>query len=141
MTTKLYDPGQIVIAVGPNIISGAAPGTFVEVEQDEDTFTQTTGAGGETALTRNRNQAGKVTITLMQGSTSNDVLSALHETHKLTGVPPGACRVADLLGTTLVGGDECFITKPAPVGFGKDYGERKWVIGVPKLGGKVGGGL
>lgn len=138
---ETYDPAAITIIIAGQIIEGYMDGTFVEVTRDEDTFTPVTGSGGESARTRNRNKTGKIVITLMQGSPSNAVLSAMHNTDEVLGVPPGPAMVKDNLGTTVLGGDACYLLKPADVQFGKDYSGRQWTIVVPKLEGTVGAAL
>lgn len=138
---ETFDPAAIIIIVANQIIEGFMDGTFCNVAWDEDTFTPFTGAGGETARVRNRNRSGKIVITLMQGSPGNDILSSLHNTDLLTGVPPGAALVKDSLGRTLIGGPNCYLSKLPDTQYGKDYQGREWTIIVPKLEGVVGGNL
>lgn len=136
---ETYDPAQVSLVVGGNIISGFMDGTFIQVTRDEDTWTLLTGSDGEVARARNHNRAGKIVVTLMQTSPANDILSALHQRDYLTGIPAGATRIADGLGNTVLGGDEAYVLKPADVGFGKELEAREWTIVVPKLDGLIGG--
>jgi len=94
------------------------------------------------ALARNRNEMVSITFTLQQTSPSNDVLSSMHAQHKATNIPPGAALLKDALGTTVIGGDQCFITKPANVGLqaGQVSG-RTWTVMIPRAGMFVGGSL
>lgn len=134
-----YDPGQVTLVVGGQLITGYMDGTFITVERDEDTWTLHTGADGEVARARNRNKAGKIVVRVQQTSPANDLLSAMHNTDEATGVPPGPAYLRDLLGNTIVGGDDAFLLKPAPIEFGKEIAGREWTIVVPKLEGVVGG--
>lgn len=138
---ETYDPAAITIIVANQIIEGFMDGTFANVTWDEDSFTPFTGAGGETARVRNRNRSGKIVITLMQGSPGNAILSALHNQDLLLGVPPGAAMIKDNLGTTLLGGPNCYVQKLPDTAYAKDYQGREWTIVVPKLEGVVGGNL
>lgn len=138
---ETYDPAAITLIVAGQIIEGFMDGTFVTVSRDEDTFTPFTGAGGETARTRNRNATGKIVVTVMQTSEANNTLSGLHNQDELLGIPPGPAMLKDNLGTTILGGDSCYLLKPADVSFGKEYQGREWTIVVPKLQGTVGGSL
>ena len=44
---KTYDPGQVIITFGPIILEGYADGTFVSIEQNEQSFALTVGSSGE----------------------------------------------------------------------------------------------
>lgn len=138
-----HDPAAIVLTIGGNLISGFMPGTFLEVERDEDTWTPYTGADGEVARVRNNNRTGRFTFRLMPGSASNQILSAMATLDEQTrgGAPAGASYVRDLLGTTILGGDESYILKPAAAPFGTDLQGREWVVIVPRLDGVVGASL
>lgn len=138
---ETHDPAQVVFTLGGQPITGFMPGTYLTVEREEDTFTLTVGADGEVARVRNRNKSGTITFTLMQTSPSNQILSALASQDESAGVPAGAALVKDLLGTTVLGGDQAFIRKPAASSFGKELEGREWVVVVPKLEGVVGGAL
>jgi hypothetical protein len=138
-----HDPASVVFTLGGNLITGFMPGTYLTVERDEDTWTLNVGADGEVARVRNRNKAGRITLTLMQTSQSNAILSALAAQDEAApgGAPAGAAVVKDLLGTTLLGGDQAYVLKPAASSFGKELEGREWIVVVPKLEGVVGGSL
>ena len=128
MATKLYDPDKVVVTFGPAVVSGIAAGTFVSVERNEDAFTVTVGADGETARTRNNNRSGTITITLLQTSSSNDMLSSFAQLDEksATGVLP--LVVKDLLGNTLCVAPNAWVKKIANAEFGKEHGDREWVL-------------
>ena len=134
-----YDPGLVILTVGGNVITGFMDGTFITAERDEDTWKLHVGADGEAARARNRNKAGKIVVTVQQTSPANDLLSAMHNTDEASGAGTGPAYLRDLLGNTLVGGDEAFVLKPAPIEFGGEIAGRQWTIVVPKLEGTVGG--
>lgn len=130
MAVKLYDPESIIIAFGPNVLSGFAEGTKVRVERDEDTFTKKVGVDGEVTRTRNMNRAGSVTVMLMQTSASNLVLSALHNADELSpnGVSILPLTVKDNAGNSLHTALSAWIKKTPASEHGKDVGEREWVL-------------
>ncbi len=86
MSTKLYDPFQLIVTWGPNLISGFAEGTFLEVTRDEQAFLKKVGADGEVARARNKNRSGQIKITLLQTSQSNDVFAAAQNADEQTGL-------------------------------------------------------
>jgi hypothetical protein len=80
---KTYAPGQTILSIGGNLISGFMDGTFITVEREVDAYTKVTGADGEVSRTRNANRSGSLTMTLKQTSNSNYVMggiAALDET-------------------------------------------------------------
>lgn len=140
-TFKNYDPDGVLVVFNKIPVFGFAPGTFVRVERDEDTFSEVAGAGGDVVRIRNRNRMGTVTITLLQSSPSNDLLSANMVADEATGVAYGEVMVKELNGTTVAGGANAWVKKPPGIEFGAEASNREWVIKVADLGIFVGGEL
>lgn len=128
MTTKTWDAGQLSIAFGPDLLSGLGEDSVVKVTRDEQSFIKHTGADGETTRSRNRNKGGTVTVTLMRGSASNDILSAaLAEDEQFgTGVRP--LTIKNLLGTTLHFAASAWIQKAPDDDMMKESNEIEWVF-------------
>lgn len=128
MAVKTYSPKKVSVVIGGFIISGYAEGSFVKVEYEDDAFTKVTGADGETSRTHSANISGTITLTLLQTSESNDVLSGLHIADRLSlqGVVP--VLIKDNNGTTFAGAPEAWIKKMPESEFAKEMGEREWVI-------------
>jgi hypothetical protein len=139
MAIATYDPGKIVVSFAGRLITGFADGTFVNAERTEDAFALTIGARGEGARTRSRNQSGTVTLTLMQSSLSNDVLSAIASADALAGSGVGEMFIKDLNGTTLIAAGNAWIKKLPSVEMGKDLSNREWVFECEALAINVGG--
>lgn len=139
MALKTYDPKKITLIVGGAIISGYADGTFVDTVRDTDTFTKAAGADGEVARVKQNDKSGSITITLMQTSDSNLVLSAIAALDELsnTGVVPTLLK--DLSGTTLVTAARSWISKQPATPLGKDVQNREWVLHTDELIQVVGG--
>lgn len=139
---KNYDPGRIVVSFNGVVIQGFASGTFVKAERDNDSFTKTYGAHGDVARVRSRKRGGKVTITLMGISPSNDVLSGFVQVDEQVGLGGvGAIQIEDLQGTTLVHGGNAWVTRPANYEAGDDMSTREWVIDCDDLDMMIGGEL
>lgn len=128
-----YDPKQVKVFFGSLILHGFMDGTMIQVAQDEDTYMKHTGADGEVCRIRNRNEGGKITITLQQSSPSNDDLSALHALDKLSGFAQAPVMVKDLRGTLLVSASEAWLTRFADVSLGKEIEGREWTIDCAQL--------
>ena len=77
MAVKTYNAADVIVIVGTSQMQGLAEGTFVEVSREVEAFTKQTGSDGEVTRSKTNNKSGTVTLTLQQGSASNDFHSAL----------------------------------------------------------------
>lgn len=134
-----YDPSQVNMSFRGVPIVGTAPGTFITVEYDEDTFTKQTGADGEVARARSRNRGAKVRLTLMQTSPSNDMLTAAHAEDRLLGTGSGTFNMAELNGTSLVNAPEAWVQKLPSLERGKELGQVEWTLDCAAADVHVGG--
>lgn len=134
-----FDPKLVSLIFGGKIISGYADGTFILVERNEQTFNLKVGADGEGTRVKSNNKSGKITVTLMQSSASNDDLSAFALADEIsnTGVVPVLMK--DGSGRTVVSGATAWLQKPANVELAKEATARTWVIESDELAMVVGG--
>jgi hypothetical protein len=139
MAFKSYDPAKVLIAFGGNQISGFADGTYLEVERNEDTWELVVGADGEATRARKHNRSAKATITLLQSSASNDILSAIQVADEIAGTGVNTLIVKDVLGTTLVSAQSAWIVKPAKISYSNGVESREWVIEMDDVDIFVGG--
>jgi hypothetical protein len=126
------DPQQVNVSIGGNIITGFADGTFLNVERDEDTWNKVVGADGSVARSKSANKAATLTLTLLQTSPSNDILSALAALDEETGDAEIPIIIKDNSGTTLVSAPESWIQKPPAIVYGKEVQNREWVFALSK---------
>lgn len=70
----------------------------------------------------------KVTVTLLQTSGTNDVLSTLYEADKISKNGTFPITIKDLRGTTMFGASTAWVVKKANVSFGKQVESREWTI-------------
>jgi hypothetical protein len=138
---QTYSAAGAVIVLGPNIITGFAEDTFIEIEYESDTFEIRKGADGGVSRSQLLDESGKVTITLKGESLSNNALSSLWASDKLLGVGVVPFMFADLTGTTKVTAAHAWIKKPPALDYGKNAGNRKWEIVLAKMNMTVGGTL
>jgi hypothetical protein len=140
---KTFDPKKVVISFNGFPITGFVDGTFIEVAPAADRFTKSVGADGEVARVHSSNNTHEVTITLLQTSPSNDVLSAQAEADRLSGLGAGPLQINDLSGTTLFFWASAWIKTPATWSGGNDgISERAWVFDTAQaIAQNVGGNL
>lgn len=138
---RTYDPGRVIISLFGANITGFADGTFIKIERNSDTFVKTVGADGKVARARQRDRSARITLTLLQTSPSNDVLSAAAEADEIAGTGVGTFLMTDLNGTTEASAPNAWVAKPAAIEDGKEVGEREWMIDVDELDQNIGGQL
>lgn len=135
MALSTYDPGQVDVILAGIPIDGFADGTFISAEQDEDSFSLTIGSSGEGARAKSRNESATITFTLLQTSSSNDALSALHNTDILSpnGDGIGPLLIKDNSGRTLISAQTAWIQKPPVAEYAREISNREWTIRTDKL--------
>jgi hypothetical protein len=139
MGVKTYAPNEIQINYAGYNLRGYADGSFIRIERRENTFSLAIGADGEAARSQSANASGSVSITLMQTSVSNDVLSKLQQLDEVTGKAMAPLQVTDAKGRTVCFSQEAWVTKPANVEYGKETGNREWTLECGNLQMFVGG--
>ncbi len=125
---KTYNPARVTVSFKGINLTGFMDSTFIEAERDEETFTKHTGATGDVTRTRNLNKGGKVTITLIQVSTTNDLLADLHESDEIFGISFGSLQIKDLAGNMVCRADEAWIQKAPKMERAKESGSVVWVF-------------
>lgn len=138
---KTYAPDKVTVVFGGAILTGYAEDSFIKIEMSTEAFTMHVGGDGEVSRTRNVDRTGKVTVKLKQTSDSNDILSAFYtaDITSLQGYLP--VIVKDNAGRTLAAGSSAWIQKLPDTEFGKEIGEREWIIDVADLNYFVGGNV
>lgn len=137
--TRTYDPAGIIFTFGGILISGYAPDTFITATRNSDAFTLQVGAGGQTCRSRSQDKSGTITVSLMQSSPTNDVLSALADIDEKTGSGLGAVLIKDVNGTTVISAENAWIKKKPEAPFAKEASIREWVIETGELDHFIGG--
>lgn len=127
---KTYDPASVSIVAFGIPISGYADGSFVSVERNEDSFTLQVGTDGESCRSKSNNKSGRVTVTLLQSSISNDLLSAQLALDELSpnGDGIGPFLMKDNSGRSLFAAEKAWIVKPPAAAFSRESESREWVI-------------
>ncbi len=123
-----YNPKEVSIVAGGTDIRGYGDGDFVSIEFDEDAFVTVSGADGDISRSLNPSTLATVTITLLSGSPSNDVLSGLHITDRATGLGTFPLMVKDNSGRSLFISDAAWVTKFANMTKGKEASTVEWTI-------------
>jgi hypothetical protein len=135
-----YDPNNNIVTFCSVLIQGFADGTYIEVERDEDGWSKQKGSQGDTTWVRNRNRGGKITVTLMAGSPTNDALNLIAQQDELLGTGVGPASVREIGGTTFVRATFARIQKRPAITRSKDGSHTvQWIFDCADLEPSVGG--
>jgi len=129
MAGKDYDPLKVAIHIAGQPVEGFADGTFITVTRNAQTWTNQTGAGGESARSKSNDKSGTVEITLMQTSATNDLLSGLFlADENVSGSGKFGFTLSDENGTTNITSTDMWVQQPPSVEFGKELSDRVWTL-------------
>ncbi len=124
-----YDPKQQTVVFNGVTIDGFAPGTFIKVSRDEDTYSYQPSNSGGGARSRNPNKAGKFEFTLLGHSPANGLLTAIARRDELTGEGVGEAFVKDrTTAAAYCQAANAWIVKPPDYERQKELGEVTWQI-------------
>lgn len=133
MAFRTYDPSEVSVSFKGVNITGFMDGTFIDAEREEDAFTKHVGATGDVTRTKNLNRTGKVTITLMAASSSNDALMALHAADDLLGLSFGPLQIIDHNGNMHCRATEAWIMRVPKTERAKESGNCVWIFECARL--------
>lgn len=141
MSLKTFDPKDVSVIIGGAIMQGFANGTFINVERAEDAYSTDVGADGEPLRVKSNNKMTTITLTLMQSSDSNSIISAfaILDEKSNAGVVP--ILIKDNGGDTLIVGGRGWVRKMANVEYGKESTNREWIFDLAESEMFVGGSL
>lgn len=125
---KTFDPKQVSIIIGGHIVQGFADGTFAKLARNNEMFALKVGADGEGARAKSNDKSGRLEITLLQSSASNDVLSGFALADELNNQGQVPALIKDNNGTTLCQALTAWIVKQADVEMGKEITDRVWIV-------------
>ena len=139
MPVKSYDPKDVVVNVGGVPMQGFADGTYINVTRSNDSFTSVSGADGEVARAKSNDKRGEMTLTLLQTSLSNDVLSGFAKLDEAANAGVVPIIIKDLTGLTVLFSGNGWIKKPADFERGKEIANAEWSLELADMDVFIGG--
>ncbi len=138
---KFHDADQIALWFNGVLIQGFADGEYYSIEQSSPGFTSVAGTDGEVARSKSNDRRAKVTLKLLQTSSVNAQLSAIHQNdlNAPGGAGVGDFLMQDLQGTTLAQGSQCWITKYPDGKEDRTATSVEWEIEIANVNRTVGG--
>ena len=128
MEFRNYSPDEITFVYKGVQIKGFQDGTFIDVERSADTFKKHVGSLGDVARTRDLDRTGKVVLTLLAQSPSNDILQAFMDADEQFGNGYGTLQITDSNGNMEVHASIAWIVKPAKLDRAKEAGATVWTF-------------
>lgn len=128
---KIWDLGRFVIVLaGIPVTGGFGPDDVLKVEKTMPGFTTKQGADGSVARSKTYNGHAKFTLTLLQTSAANALLSAQYALDLASdnGAGVGVLSLKDLSGATLYFARSSWIADSPNPTFGREANTREWVI-------------
>lgn len=135
-----YSPDFVDIIYGGILFTGLAE-KFITIEYEEDDFKKQVGALGDVTRTRQLNRSGKITVTLMDASETNDLLMAAAQADRQTGQNFRPFKMVDRSSNTTVNATQAWVMKIPKIERGKESGTVEWVFETAFLDVVVGGSV
>ncbi|MDR0303749.1 MAG: DUF3277 family protein [Chitinispirillales bacterium] len=123
-----FDPSQVSVIIGGVEMSGFSDGTFIEVSLDGDDWELISGADGDVVRAKKQNRVSTLSLTLLQSSHCNDILSAWRIIDKTTLSGAVAILIRDKSGRTVISAAFSFVLQPPTVSFSDGVERRTWNI-------------
>ncbi len=95
-----FDPKDHDLVIAGIMVQGYADGTMIKVMRNEDAVSLRVGATGDAVRMINRNRSGKIEVTLLPGSPTNDAFSLLLEADQRDKTGVGDGQLSDANGRT-----------------------------------------
>lgn len=131
---KAYSFNNVVLLVQGQEITDYDEGDDVILcERVEDSASHKIGVDGKMTMSISADRSGSVTFKVMQGSSSNELLTGLITSQENGLFIPVFAQVRNTEGGELVSGTQGYFTKPASIGFGAESNSQEWVIMFERL--------
>lgn len=128
---KIFDLDQYNVNFLGVPLSGYGEGGAVKIEKVDPTFTHKVGQDGTVIRSKKLNKLYKITITLIQGSQANAILSTINNLDEASsnGAGVGPFTASDLVqGTSLFVAGQAWIEGPPPAEVKNEATDREWIL-------------
>jgi hypothetical protein len=125
-----YSPKDVIISIaGLHTVQGYADGTFVRVTKEMKPFTKVRAMDGEQSRMYSDDDGYKVELTIMQSSSTNNILSMLYNIDTATRIGKFPLFIKDSLGQSSFMAGTAWIEEIPQLTFGNGMETRTWVFG------------
>lgn len=120
-----YSPKEVQLTFGGYTIEGWQT---ITIARSTDAFKPIRGIRGKHTRVRNADTSCTITIPILQTSTSNDVLSKIHELDIVNGTGRIELTLKDIKGTSVFSTNEAYIVGYPEVVYSGEFEFRAWKI-------------
>lgn len=128
MKQKSFDANQLSVVFGVTPITGFAKDTSLTIETENAQYNYNTDLHGNVTRYRINDNSAKITLTLTQSSSSNDLLSNYVELDNQSDSGVFPIFIKDANSTTLFTSTSASIMQVPSNEYGEDEKNREWVI-------------
>lgn len=140
MALSTYSPSDVTVTLaGMHSVSGYIDGTFIRITKDMKPFSKVRAMDGEMARMYFEDTGYQVELTLMQSSSSNNILSMIYNIDTVTHMGKFPLFIKDGRGQTTFLAATAWIEQIPEVTFGSELSERKWILGCSDVALTIGG--
>ena len=124
------DPKQFHIVFGGVKMEGFSESTMAKFEFVSESMSDVVGVDGEVSRSPNMDRRATLTVSLMQTSPTNDLLSVIYRAGRagVNGGDVAAARIEDSNGRLVIAAPEAWIMDTPKPTWGKTASEYEWVI-------------
>jgi len=115
-------------------------GDFIDVDSSEDAVTPHISEDGTHTAVLNSNESAVATLSIVQGSETNDLLNKYVPSSANNYLPRGTFTIKDLNGNTVCTDPNAYIVRRSKIVFGGEVKAREWKFFLPKPDITAGGG-
>jgi hypothetical protein len=130
--TKIYDLNEVsLVFLGVPIEGGFGEGGAIKIEQLTPDFVTKEGVDGAVARSKTNKRLTKITVTLLQTSPGNAILSTFSNIDRAAsnGAGVGPILIRDRQGLSILAGPEAWLEgPPATVEYTAEATDREWII-------------
>lgn len=128
MTQKSFDANQLSVVFGVSPIVGFAKDNALTIETENAQWGQTVDLRGNVSRYRINNNVSKITLSLVQSSSSNSLLSNYVELDNQSGAGTFPIIIKDSNSTTLFTSQSAYVLQVPSNEYGEEEKNREWVI-------------
>jgi hypothetical protein len=140
MALSTYSPSDVTITIaGMHSVTGYTDGTFVRITKDLKPFSKVRAMDGEQARMYFDDAGYKVELTLMQSSSSNNILQMIYNIDTVTHMGKFPLFIKDGRGQTSFLAATAWIEQIPEVTFGTELSDRTWIFGCSDVALTIGG--
>jgi hypothetical protein len=133
---KTHNSNEISVSFANlSLDSGRADGDFVTTEFNSELYTSKVGADGELTRSKTNDFSAKITIKLMSTSQGHKILLGLYNAARAepNGGDLAPFQLRDRNGGLVEHAETAWIEKAPANAFGKEVGEREWILATDAL--------